>query len=904
MTLNITLLLLGLGSGAMIALSAFGLVLMFRSSGVLNFATGAIGMTCSYVFWELTKERGWPAAPAAVVGVLIGALLGLVSYAVVIVLPRQSSNIMRVMATLGILVILQSVVQLRYGPNPLVIDDFLPSGSVSFGGGVAVPASRILLVVVAVVLTIALAVTYASTRFGLATTAAAENERKLAALGWRIGLVGSVNWSVGGALAGLAGILLAPVTGVSLSIGTALTVTVLAAALIGSLRSFPMTLVGGMVIGMLQSLFVVRDYVTGLADAIPFVVIVAVIILRGRGLPLRSYIGDRLPKVGTGSISIPGVVAAVGVVVVLVGPILNDNGTRALTTSLLAAITILSFTVLVGYAGQMSLAQVTLGAVSGLIAAKLSAELNWPFAVVLACGVLGVLPVGLVVGLPSARTRGASLAIATLGLAVAIQSLIFQNESLSGGQFGVPLSLDGTFEVFGVNFGSFFHPNRFAFLVLGFVVVLGVMVANLRRGVVGRHMIAVRGNERAAAGLGINVVSTKLWAFALAAGIAGVGGVLTAFRGTSALFNQISVLNNIVAIGYAIVGGVGGALGALFGSTLEPGGAGNETLGLVIGLGPVAMGVVGGVLLIVTIITSPDGIGVAAVAGLTGRRQARTRAEAERWLAHDPAGDAGSVVRRATLSVEGVEVRFGTVVAVAGVDLTVEPGEIVGVIGANGAGKTTLIDAVTGFVAASGSARLGDVELVGRPPHERARLGLGRSWQTLEIFEDLSVLENLRTASDQRRWWSPLVDLVHPRRNRPTPALRRAIAALGLEQVLTLSPSELSTGQRKLVAMARAIAAEPSILLLDEPCSGLDQAGRDEVGAAVKMLARDMGMGVLLVEHDVHLVRRLSDRVIALDFGQVIASGDPDRVLSNPDVASAFLGEVSVDAEMPVEAAS
>jgi sulfate-transporting ATPase len=256
------------------------------------------------------------------------------------------------------------------------------------------------------------------------------------------------------------------------------------------------------------------------------------------------------------------------------------------------------------------------------------------------------------------------------------------------------------------------------------------------------------------------------------------------------------------------------------------------------------------------------------------------------------------------LSVEGIEVRFGTVVAVAGVDLTVEPGEIVGVIGANGAGKTTLIDAVTGFVAASGSARLGEVELVGRSPHERARLGLGRSWQTLEIFEDLSVLENLRAASDQRRWWSPLVDLVHPRRNRPTPALRRAIAALGLEQVLTLSPSELSTGQRKLVAMARAIAAEPSILLLDEPCSGLDQAGRDEVGAAVTMLARDMGMGVLLVEHDVHLVRRLSDRVIALDFGQVIASGDPDRVLSNPDVASAFLGEVSVDAEVPVEAAS
>ncbi len=904
MSLNITLLLLGLGSGAMIALSGFGLVLMFRSSGVLNFATGAIGMTCSYVFYELTKERGWSALPAAVVGVAVGALLGLISYVIVMVLPRHSSNIMRVMATLGILVILQSVVQLRYGPNPVVVDDFMPSGSVSLGGDVAVPASRIVLVAVAVALTLVLTVVYTRTRFGLATTAAAENERKLAALGWRIGRVGSVNWSVGGALAGIAGILLAPVTGVSLSIGTALTVTVLAAALIGGLRSFSMTLVGGMVVGMLQSLFLVRDYVTGLADAVPFVVIVAVIILRGRGLPLRSYIGDRLPKVGTGSISKVGVLAAVAVAVVLIGPILTDNGTRALTSSLLAAITIMSFTVLVGYAGQVSLAQVTLGAVSGLIAAKVFSELHWPFAVVLLIGVLGVLPVGLLVGLPSARTRGASLAIATLGLAVAIQSLVFKNETLSGGQYGLPLSLDGTFMIFGFDFGSFFHPDRFAFLVLGFVVVLGVMVANLRRGVAGRHMIAVRGNERAAAGLGINVVSTKLWAFALASGIAGVGGVLIAFRGTSALFNQISVLSNIVSIGYAIVGGVGGVLGALFGSTLEPAGAGNATLGLLIDVGPVAMGVVGGVLLIFTIITSPDGIAVGVTDRFRSRREARMRTTVQRWMADAATVDAEFSVRPAALDVHEVEARFRAVVAVRAVDLTVQPGEIVGVIGANGAGKTTLIDAVTGFVPSTGIVRLGGVDLTGRSPHARARLGLGRSWQTLEIFEDLNVIENLRAASDRRSWWSPLADLIHPERKRPTPALLRAIHALGLEDVLTRSPSELSTGQRKLVAMARAIAAEPSILLLDEPCSGLDQVGRDEVGAAVRMLARDMGMGILLVEHDIHLVRRLCDRVIALDFGMVIASGHPDAVLSDPVVASAFLGEVADEAGTPLEVTS
>ncbi len=900
MTLNLTLLLLGLGSGAMISLSALGLVLMFRSSGVLNFATGGIGMTCSYVFFDLTKQQQWSVLPAAVGSVVVGAILGLISYGVVIVLPRHSSNIMRVMATLGILVILQSIMQLRYGPNPLVVDDFLPSGMVGFGGGVQIPASRIVLVVVAVLLTAALTSIYTRTRFGLATTAAAENERKLAALGWRIGAVGSLNWSIGGALAGLAGVLLAPITGVALGNGTALTVTVLAAALIGSLRSFSLTLVGGMVIGMLQALFVVRDFgLDGLADAIPFVVIVAVIIFRGRGLPLRSYVGDRLPRVGTGALSPPLIVGGVAGVLILIGPVLNDNGTRALTTSMITAITLLSFTVLVGYAGQMSLAQVTLGAFSGLVAARLVADLGWPFALAMLAGVITVVPVGLLVGLPSARTRGASLAIATLGLAVAIQSLIFQNEAMSGGQVGIPLSVDGSLPIFGIDFGSFFHPDRFAWLVLGFLVVLAVLVANLRRGVVGRHMIAVRSNERAAAGLGINVVSTKLWAFAIASCIAGVAGVLTAFRGTAALFSQITVINNVVMIGYAIVGGVGGALGALFGSALDPGGAGNATLGLVVDVGPVAMGAVGGVLLIFTIITSPDGIAVAVADGFIASRRKRADAKIERWMTGGE-GDANwvddgdAVVRRAVLSVQQITVRFGPVTAVSEVDIRVEPGEIVGVIGANGAGKTTLIDSITGFVAAEGTVRLGDRDLRDLSAHDRARCGLGRSWQSLEIFEDLTVLENLRAAADPRPWWAALADLVHPERNRPTIALRRAVTALGLEDSLGATPGELSTGRRKLVALARTIAAEPSVILLDEPCSGLDHDEREEAGRVITMLAKELGMGVMLVEHDVHLVRQLCDRVVALDFGRTIASGTPEDVLSSPFVASAFLGDVAV----------
>ena len=340
----------------------------------------------------------------------------------------------------------------------------------------------------------------------------------------------------------------------------------LAAALIGGLRSFPLTLAGGMVIGMLQSLFGIHDLgVPGLADAVPFVVIIAVIVLRGRRLPLRSFVGERLPRVGSGEIRIGWVVAGAAVMVVLIGWVLNDNGTTALTTSLLAAIPLLSLTVLLGYAGQMSLAQVTLSGVGGLLAARLAANVGLPFPIVLLLAMLGTVPVGLIVGLPSARTRGISLAVATLGLAVAIESLVFNNDSISGGQTGIPLPNTGSFKVFGIDFDSFLHVDRFAYLVLGFVLVLAVLVANLRRSASGRRMIAVRGNERAAAGLGVNVVTTKLWAFAIAAAITGLGGALAVYSAPAAIFTDSSVLDNLTAVGYSVVGGAGSVVGALFG---------------------------------------------------------------------------------------------------------------------------------------------------------------------------------------------------------------------------------------------------------------------------------------------------------------------------------------------------
>jgi ABC-type branched-subunit amino acid transport system ATPase component len=246
------------------------------------------------------------------------------------------------------------------------------------------------------------------------------------------------------------------------------------------------------------------------------------------------------------------------------------------------------------------------------------------------------------------------------------------------------------------------------------------------------------------------------------------------------------------------------------------------------------------------------------------------------------------------LCVRGVKTYYGSIAALRGVDVDVGEGEIVALIGANGAGKTTLIDAITGFVRSTGSIELGGVDLSGASTHARARAGISRSWQSLELIEDLPVLENLRIASDKDVRWTALADLVWPRQGRPTAALLRAVEALQLSEQLDEMPGELSTGKRKLVALARAMASEPSVLLLDEPCSGLDHQEREEVGEVIRSLAQSWGMGVLLVEHDVHLVRRVSDRIVVLDFGKVIAEGEPDVVLSDPGVVAAFLGDADV----------
>lgn len=253
----------------------------------------------------------------------------------------------------------------------------------------------------------------------------------------------------------------------------------------------------------------------------------------------------------------------------------------------------------------------------------------------------------------------------------------------------------------------------------------------------------------------------------------------------------------------------------------------------------------------------------------------------------------------ALLSTTDLRVTYGGLRALDDMTMSVEPGQVVGLIGPNGAGKTTFIDALTGFAPAIGGIRFADEDITKLSAHQRARLGLGRTWQSVELFDDLNVIENLQVAADRQSAGSFALDLIRPRRPRDTSAVEHALATLGLEELRTRTPGELSQGQRKLVGVARALAAEPKLVCMDEPAAGLDTAESQALGARLRDVV-DHGVTVLLVDHDMSLVLTVCDYLYVIEFGRLIAQGTPAQIRANDLVIAAYLG-AQADTNAPPE---
>jgi ABC-type branched-subunit amino acid transport system ATPase component/branched-subunit amino acid ABC-type transport system permease component len=917
MGIYVQLAILGLGSSAAYALLASGLVLIYRASGVLNFAQGAMAMAGAYIFYETHLQSNWPYLAALLFSILVMAIFGALVYLLIMRPLRTAAVLVRIIATLAVLVVIQAIATLHYQATVLSIPEELPDNVVKWG--VKFPIDRLWLIGIAAVLMIVLYLFANHTRFGLATRGVAENQRTAASVGWSPDLVGMVNWAIGSGLAALAGVLIVPIATLSPTSLTWTVVPALAVCLVGRFESFPLAFLGALVIGMGQGLLTKwQGPVPGISDLLPLAVILVTLLVRSQAIPQRGEVLHRLPSLGSGRYYLPVVVAclAAGIVGSLYLP---EDWVVALGISVVAAIIMLSLVVVTGYAGQLSLGQYALAGLGALITAQLVTNLHWSFAPALVIGVLGAAASGLIFGTPSLRSRGAALAIVTLALGVAIQSVVFQNNNLAGGQFGFSIN---SLSFLGISLNPVLDPRSYTIFSLCWFAVAALAVSNLRRSRAGRRLIAIRANERAATSLGINVGAAKLYAFTISAGLAGLGGVLLAFSNSSILLYQgYDSLASVTVVMQTVVGGIAHITGVIFGGTLVSGGLPGGLIANAVGgaNGPEWLILIGAVLLLLTLLLNPDGIASSfkvTVASVTAKFE-RYRGFRPKVVRTRPAaggGPSGQATEQAAdqsakhaasrptipalqhkedsfLRLTGLSVSFGGVRALRGVDLELSSGEILGLIGPNGSGKTTLIDGVTGYVKAAGTVELGSVRADHLSPSKRVRAGITRSFQSLELFDDVTVEENLRAAADHQDRMG-YVTALFPVRKPPMPeAVRAVVDEFELWPVLGKQPRELSYGQRRLVAIARAVATSPTFLLLDEPAAGLGSHETEELSHLVTRLARDWNIGVLLVEHDMNMVLGICDRVAVLEFGEKIAEGRPEEVRKNPLVIAAYLGK-------------
>jgi branched-chain amino acid transport system permease protein len=886
--------LLGLGSGALIAGISLGVVATYRGAGFINLSTGAIAMLGGYAFWSLTsgKIASLPyavALPLALIFVL--AVATLLEFAVYRPL-RNTSPLARMVASLGVLLILQSSMLLAFGVTQQAAPSVLPTTLVHLLGS-GITLDRFLLTAIVVAATIVLAAAYKWTKFGLATRAASENEVAAQLSGVSPSTISLSNSLIAAFLAGSLGILASSVTQLDPETLPLQIIPALAAALIARFTSFGLAAAAAFGIGILDSLLASSESwfpqsggvaIPGTTDLLAFLIIIGVLFWRGSRIPGRGEVAEtRLPQAPRPQhLFRSALIFGGGAAVLLV--VFPFDFRNALINTLIGILMALSLIVITGFVGQISIIQLALAGAAGFTISHMASNFGITFPLAALAGIAVAVALGVLTAISAVRVRGTSLSVVTLAGAVAIDNFGFQNPTWGGGGLGSPVP---EMHWFGVDFG----PNAgfrgidgnqpspiFGWVVLLCVVLACVGVGYLRRGKLGQRMLAIRSNERAAAAAAINPRSVKLYAFIIAALIAGVAGCLYAYNFGSVSADRFDAFTALSLIAFAYAGGITLISGAVFAGLISAQALIPYALQKWFGLDGNWFLLVGGILLIFTLLQNPEGVAGDLYRRLHKRPQVRApevdAATREHLVPRTSRPDLSG--HPAALTVEGLSVRFGGVHALSEVSLNVREGELVGLIGPNGAGKTTLIDAISGFVTSTGTVRLGERDLRGLPPYERARAGLSRTWQSTELFDDLNIAENLTVASREGTVSEEMVS--------------ETLAVVGMDWAAGAMPTQLSSGQRKLVGVARALVAKPTLLCLDEPAAGLDSTESEELGVTLRRLA-DQGQSMLLIEHDMGLVLGICDRVVVLEFGRVIAEGTSEAVRQDPLVIAAYLGE-------------
>jgi ABC-type branched-subunit amino acid transport system ATPase component/ABC-type branched-subunit amino acid transport system permease subunit len=899
----------GVVQGLAIAVIAVGVVLVYRATRIINFAVGNMGVVGAVVLSLLVLQYGVPFWAALVIALLIGLVFGAAVEMTVIRRLKNAPRVVVLVSTIGVAGLAQAIaIEI---PQPSDSSAHYPT---AFTGAWTLAGINIrgadLGVLILVPLSVALLIWFLDrTMIGKTVKACASNPSlaRLSAISPK--LVSTMVWALAAVLSTLSVVLIAGESSTAAGLATLGPQTLseaLAAAVIAGMRSFRVAVIAAVAIGVIQSVLTFNFLaVPGITDLLLFVAVFVAVIFAKRESgeeqvfafsPRANPIPERLRSIWWARNIDKGGILLLGLLAVLLPVVVTAPSRQQLYTAVLAfAICASSLTVLTGWLGQLSLGQMAFAGLAALFAARLVTD-GVPFwvAILLTTAASALLALGM--GIGSLRVRGLYLAVVTFVFALTAQQYFYFLPFFSGES---PDGANVPFQPGKLWFINFSGQRAYYYVVLVVLALVIVVLSRFRDSGVGRRIKAVRDNETAASAYMVPPVRVKLQAFSVAGALAGLGGTLLAgaFANIAFTENFFLVNNSLNLVAMVVIGGMGSVSGAVIGAIFVIGIPAIAPNNQLVGLLTSSVG------LLVVLLYFPRGLnqvtyGVRdAILSWADRRFGRrkepepaTYPAAVRRRTEDIAPVAGPV-----LSVAELSVSFGGIKAVNDASIHVDGGEIVGLIGANGAGKSTLMNAIGGFVTATGSVSLFGEEVAAKQPGHRASLGLGRTFQAATLFPELTVNETLLVAMEAKSGTGMFATaLALPgarRRHRVAQAdVRELIEFLGLGPYRDHYVSDLSTGTRRVVELAGLLALDARVLCLDEPTAGLAQRETEAFGPLIRTIQRELAASVLLVEHDMPLIMGISDRVYCMETGGVIAEGPPSAVRDDPRVIASYLG--------------
>ena len=885
----------GIATGSIYGLAGAGLVLTYKTSGIFNFGYGALASVAAYVFYFLHVDHGWSWPVAFAVSVFgVGPVLGVLMERFARALADKPVST-KILGTVGLVLLVQGLATVKYGADTIPVDQYLPKATDSFElGGVNVSYPQLWVTLIALVGVLALFVLFRFTRSGLSMRAVVDDAELVSMQAISPTRVRQTAWLIGSTFAALSGVLLLPFVGLNAITLTLLVVQAFGAAAIGYFSNIPLTFLGGVVIAIgadVSTKYVLTvSWLSGLPASLPFLVLFLVLLVtpRRRLVPPSSILRRQQLRYQA-----PGRVRAVTGVLVfaalaLVPLLVSGTKLPFFIVGLTQMIILLSLGLLVRTSGQVSLCHSVFAAIGAVAFSQLAVDHHWPWLLAVLVGGLVVVPVGAIIAIPAIRLSGLFLALATFGFGILVEQLLYSQSWMF-----TPLDTGRVMPR-----PSFAQDDKtFYYVVLAFVVVVAAVIVAIHGSRLGRILRGLADAPVAMATMGLSTNVTRLIVFCISAFLAGIGGIL---YGSSAHFAITSdtnytsfyslVLLTVLALApfgepwFAVVIGVTSVIPAYV-----TGAHVRDWLNVIFGFFAVQVAMQGG---------QPE-------------MPARVKAFFERFrpvraVPPVPAGTpaasltarVGADAARRGLDVTNLGVRFGGLVAVKDLTFTAPLGRITGLIGPNGAGKTTTFDACSGLNRRiAGSIAFNGRDVTKLPPGARGRLGLGRTFQRMQLGDELTVGHNVALgieAGQAGRHVRSQLFASPAQRQATREATMAALDLCGIADLVGTQAGALSTGQRRLVELARCLAGDFDVLLLDEPSSGLDREETANFDEVLRTVVRERGCGILLVEHDMSLVLNLCDYIYVLDFGRLLFEGDPAAVAQSPEVRAAYLGSESV----------